>query len=127
MKHVLYCSFLLLLFTACNGSEQYSSVESHFSIDGHVYDVAGHPFQNFQLVLYESGEAIDVTFTANDGSFWFGGDPQGKSIFWILASDPDSIYATDSVMVVLDYRGGDGRANLGNGTANVTIVLEANN
>ena len=77
---------------------------------------------------WSEGKLIDSCRTDNNGFFYIGGSSSGHSFYWLTTQDyrHDTVphYEGDSVRVVLDYKGGNGRSNLGNGTATVNLVMK---
>ena len=128
MKQSSLLLFLgLVLLCGCDNRTPFSGVEAHYGISGYVVNSEGDELNNILVVAWLDGEPVDNFQTDTDGYFWIGGECKGNSLYWLTTIDlePDSLgyYSGDSVMVVLDYRGGNGRSNLGNGTATANLTM----
>ena len=117
-----------ILMFGCNGAETYSSVDAEYGISGHVINLDSSALKDIYVFAWEEGILTDSCKTNEEGYFYIGGKCSGNSFYWLTVRDfrPDSVphYEGDSVRVVLDYRGGNGRANLGYGTASINLIMK---
>ena len=95
--------------TGCDryGADLYGQPYAKFKIDGAVLNEEGSAIEGVKV--YVRGNYGDTATTDRNGKYMFDApDISSSREFWVMAKDPSGVYATDSVRIETNFKGGDG-------------------
>ncbi len=85
----------------------YGQPYAQFKVEGAVFNEEGTAVEGVKV--YVRDNYGDTAKTDQNGKFVFEASRiwAGRE-FWVMAKDPSGVYATDSICVATDFKGGDG-------------------
>lgn len=89
------------------GPDLYGEPYAKFKVEGAVFNEEGVAVEGVKV--YVRDNYGDTAKTDQNGKFVFEASRiwAGRE-FWVMAKDPSGVYATDSICVATDFKGGDG-------------------